>query len=159
MPHTISAVAFLFHRDFTANKFVGWRASNEGITCELYATFRANTGLCREIFNNAFFKTLDESTFTTFPILEKLCLTFCAENLNRLSRLFLVWFSHSDSTLYFLSLGATRTKLIPSKMTVEEITNCIVTGSDKSKTPPSVAITGTESCAMDATTVFSFLTT
>ncbi len=65
----------------------------------------------------------------------------------------------SDCTYYFLSLGATRTKLIPSKMTVDEITNCMVTGSDNNKTPPSVAITGTESCAIDATTVFSFFTT
>lgn len=65
----------------------------------------------------------------------------------------------NDRILYFFSLGATSTKLIPSRMTVEEITNCIVTGSDKSNTPPSVAITGTESCAMDATTVFSFFTT
>ncbi|CDT35404.1 hypothetical protein VCR6J2_380106 [Vibrio coralliirubri] len=65
----------------------------------------------------------------------------------------------NDRTLYFFSLGATRTKLIPRSITVDETINCMVTGSDKSNTPPSVAITGTESCAIDATTVFSFFTT
>ena len=85
---------FLFHCYLSANKLVGWRTSYQGVSREFYATLRAYTWLSREVFNDTFLKTFHECTFTAFPILKKLGFAFGTENLNRLSRLFLVWFSH-----------------------------------------------------------------
>tara|TARA_Y100000034_G_C6884559_1_gene405945 strand:+ start:1352 stop:1633 length:282 start_codon:yes stop_codon:yes gene_type:complete len=86
----------LFKMDFAANDFECWGASDQCFSRKFnIALWTMNFIVC-EIFNYSLFKAFDQRAFAAFSIFKELGSTFCAENINRSYRTFLIRFCHSD---------------------------------------------------------------
>lgn len=83
-----------FGEHFATNDFVGWGASDEGVSGKSLFTARADARLRGVVFNNPFLKAFDQRTFAAFAVFIKLGFATTAIDIDVGAGTFFIGFCH-----------------------------------------------------------------